>query len=282
MNWADFCYTGLIFMSVSALFYTIIRTKDKFLIPLFFLTVGMIFFGEYLVLFVFEGYIYKVDYFKEFYYNNYTGHIISNALSLPATAVLVAGFSLKFRHILGITLFFVGVEWLFLKLDIYEHRWWNLSFTAIALISLFVIVKKWYGYIKAPASPLLMGFGYVCILFSLHILLREFPLGVVLNKIKYSPGWFENPLRDSGVFYPLVGVTKSFIDTFFLRYVNNRYLAVVLMVSTSVLLDILLKSLNLMIFEGIGILGLIIIEVLIICVFVLIEEFILVKKLSKL
>jgi hypothetical protein len=280
MDWANICYTSLVLLSMVLVIFTLIKTKDWTLIPLLFLISGMIFFGEYLVLFIFQGYIYKVSYFKEAYYNDYTGHIISNVFALPAVAIFIAGFSLKFHKILWIVLFFIGLEWIFIKLNIYEHRWWNFYFTGIALTIVFTLAKGWKHYLENPSGRWIMRLGYLCILFCLHIILCEFPLIVVFEKIRYSPGWFENPFRDSGVFYPLVGVTKAFISTVLLVLVNSRLIAAALILIANTLFYIALLHLDILHFQGINIFGLLIIEMIILGLVSLMEKFIIRLKLT--
>lgn len=282
MNWANFCYTLLILLSIVLTIFTLIKTKNWILIPLLFLVSGMIFFGEYLVLFIFEGYTYKVNYFKEAYDNNYTGHIVSNVFILPSVAVFIAGFSLKLDKIVGIVFFFLGIEWIFIKLNFYEHRWWNFYFTGIVLTILFILAKGWKLRLENPSGRWVMRFGFLCILFCLHIILGEFPLAVVFDKIHYSPGWFNNSVRDNGVFYPLVGVTKAFISTILFAFVNKRYIVAVLILITSTALNTVLWLLKILHFQDFTILGLLIIDLIIFGLVLLMEKFIIRQKLSEL
>lgn len=73
------------------------------------------------------------------------GAYISNFLIVPATAVLISAFSLSWRYQIGIAVLFMGIDWFFTVLGIYQHFWWNSIYTGIGLLILYQISSFLWG-----------------------------------------------------------------------------------------------------------------------------------------
>ncbi|WHY69484.1 hypothetical protein [Neobacillus sp. SuZ13] len=133
------------------------------------------------------------------FYDSELGAFFSNALSLPVTATLIATFHLNWLWIIFFSGFFVGIEWLFLKLHIYTQHWWKLAYTGLGLPLYFSLAKVFYKWILHPSR----GFKHNLMLYlitgsisaSAHIL----PMLFFLNRF-YRPRWFENVGKDSIAF----------------------------------------------------------------------------------
>lgn len=81
------------------------------------------------------------------------GAYISNFLIVPATAVLISAFSLSWRYQLSISVIFVGIDWFFTVLGIYQHFWWNSIYTGIGLLILYQISSfLWCQLLKSKHS----------------------------------------------------------------------------------------------------------------------------------
>lgn len=90
---------------------------------------------EFIVLGLFNGYAYKTGIFTSPWAENILGHLILNSTLYPGTAILVAAYSLGYGWISLITVIYLLLEYLFLKLGIYEHHWWQYYMTAIAIFT---------------------------------------------------------------------------------------------------------------------------------------------------
>jgi hypothetical protein len=127
------------------------------------------------------------------------GAIASNALALPVVATFISTFRKNWMWLIVFTGLFAGIEWLFLKLDIYSHHWWKISYTALGLPLYFTLAKLLYQKILRP----LEGSLHTLILFlaigpisgTLHIL----PIMFFSNRL-YELGWFVNETRDTNAF----------------------------------------------------------------------------------
>jgi hypothetical protein len=135
-------------------------------------------------------------------YDSNMGAIASNALALPAVATFIGVLRKNWIWILSFIVLFAGIEWLFLKLEIYRHNWWRIAFTSMGLPFYFYIAKVLYRKILQP----LTGLSHSVLLFlmigpivaSLHIV----PIMFLMTRI-YRPGWFDNPSSDSTAFAAL-------------------------------------------------------------------------------
>jgi len=133
------------------------------------------------------------------YYDSNTGAIASNALSLPVAAVAIAVLGLGWRGIIGFTLLFGCIEWLFLKLGIYEHYWWRIGYTMLGLPFYFGAAVWLYPRLARPIRgglhKLVLYMLTSAIAGSLHIA----PI-MLFGARSYHPGWFKELGHDTTVF----------------------------------------------------------------------------------
>jgi hypothetical protein len=95
------------------------------------------------VLFVFDSYAYKPGIFSDPTDENIFGHLLCNGFFWGGTAVFVSAFSRNSLWILFISIAYMLVEVLFIKVGAYEHHWWRLYMTGAAAFVIFVLVKKY-------------------------------------------------------------------------------------------------------------------------------------------
>ncbi|MFC5451059.1 hypothetical protein [Paenibacillus aestuarii] len=133
------------------------------------------------------------------FYDSELGAFFSNALSLPVIATLIATFQLNWFWIVFFSGYFVGIEWLFLKLHIYTHHWWRLEYTGLGLPIYFVLAKVFYKWILLPSKGFKHYFMLYLITGSISASAHILPMLFFLNRF-YRPGWFENEGRDSIAF----------------------------------------------------------------------------------
>lgn len=142
------------------------------------------------------------------FYDSELGAFFSNAFSLPVTATLIASFDLNWIWMVFFSVFFVGVEWLFLKLHIYTHNWWRLEYTGLGLPVYFTLAKIFYKWISLPSRGFKHNLMLYLITGSLSASLHILPMLFFLNRY-YRPGWFENLGRDSIAFAAIYYLCES-------------------------------------------------------------------------
>ncbi|OIK09321.1 hypothetical protein BIV60_24345 [Bacillus sp. MUM 116] len=195
-------YWYLALLLLDSLLFCFILIKKRNMQPLLVLLsmIGLAYIIETIIFNFLGSYDYHPKIIKHFsFYDSEVGAFVSNAFSLPVIATLIAVFHLNWIWKIIFSGLFVGIEWLFLKLHIYEHHWWKLAYTGFGLLGYFSIAKMFYKWIIQPQNRfqhyLLLYLITGSISASAHIL----PMLFFLNRF-YRPGWFENIGRDSIAF----------------------------------------------------------------------------------
>lgn len=196
----SFWYFALLLSSSILFCFIIVKKRNTQTLFLYLTMVGYGYIIETTIFNFLGSYDYDPNIIKhDSFYDSELGAFFSNALSLPITATLIATFRLNWLWIVFFSGYFVGVEWLFLKLHIYTHHWWRLEYTGLGLPVYYVLAKIFYKWILLPARGfrhnlmLYLITGSICA--SAHIL----PMLFFMNRF-YRPGWFENVGRDSIAF----------------------------------------------------------------------------------
>ncbi len=195
MNTVSFAVLALI--ALATLIFFIVRTKSYLIVFLFLAYVGMIYVFEYVILVLFHSYTYHPRMMPDPYMDSMMGAFISNFLTVPTLGLAMVIYRLRFRWTILFSCLMVGIEWLFLRLGIYEHEWWRLSYSFIAFIFFFWLVSFWARRVEHGNRL----FQYVSLLmFSLSVLNTLAFLRMLVNIGVFEPGFFENPSRDDVAF----------------------------------------------------------------------------------
>ncbi|MNP37294.1 hypothetical protein D3C76_1307360 [compost metagenome] len=99
---------------------------------LFLTYVGMIYVFEYVILVCLHSYTYYPHILSDPYMDSMMGAFISNFLTVPTVGLIMVIYRLRFRWTVIFAMLMIGIEWLFLKLGIYKHEWWRLSYSFVA------------------------------------------------------------------------------------------------------------------------------------------------------
>jgi hypothetical protein len=147
----SFWYYGLILISLIVTGYTLWKKRDGRLLWLHVCLAGMIVPLEYVILVLFPAYQYSPQLTGDPWIDNILGSIASNEFILPSVAVAAAAFRLRFVWLLVISVLFMGVEWLFISLDIYGHYWWKYMYSGIGIL-IFLLLGKglWFAIQHGP------------------------------------------------------------------------------------------------------------------------------------
>jgi len=150
---------------------------------------------------------------------------VPNATSWPATALLTAAYSLRYRWMALIAAVFTLLDMLFVRLGIYQHLWWETWMTSLGVFCYCVLMQRWFGRLKRSRRGI---FRYITFWFVLLVLLK-LPVSILLIfKMQYTyVGWFENIYRDSGVFSVFYNAALSFVCVFFICILKKWYFKLV-------------------------------------------------------
>ncbi|MDU0204701.1 hypothetical protein RQP52_26800 [Paenibacillus sp. PFR10] len=207
----SFWFFALLISSTLIFCFIILKKRNTQTLFLYLTMVGYGYIIETMIFNFLGSYDYKPNIIKHnAFYDSELGAFFSNALSLPVIATLIATFHLNWLWIVFFSGYFVGIEWLFLKLHIYTHHWWRLEYTGLGLLMYFGLAKIFYKWILHPS----IGFKHNLMLYlitgsisaSAHIL----PMLFFMNRF-YRPGWFEDVGRDSIAFSAIYYLCASLI-----------------------------------------------------------------------
>jgi hypothetical protein len=123
MEFNSYWYLGLAILSILLLIYIYLKTRNTRSLLLFITMVGL----GYLIEAVIYNFGHSYQYYPKLikhdsFYDSNMGAIASNALALPAVATFIAAFRKNWIWILSFISLFAGIEWAFLKLNIYSHK----------------------------------------------------------------------------------------------------------------------------------------------------------------
>ena len=200
MEFNSYWYLGLGILSILLLIYVYIKTRSLRSLLVFVTMVGL----GYLIEAVIYNFAHSYQYYPKLikhdsFYDSNMGAIASNALALPAAATFIGAFRKNWIWILFFISLIAGIEWTFLKLNIYSHNWWKISYTSLGLLVYFHLAKVFYQLLTQP----LKGYLHTLFLFlivsplagSFHIM----PIMFFSNRY-YEPSWFDHRSEDTTAF----------------------------------------------------------------------------------
>lgn len=164
--------------------------KISTLIMLFLFSASITWFGEFIVLGIFDSYAYKPGIASDQWAENLAGHLFLNASMFPAAALLVVVYSLGYTGFTLIIAGFILAEYFFIKLGIYEQHWWRYYMSGINTAFFLLIVKKWFPRI----NPAKYDISRLLTLYFIGFLLLHTPapLLLLMGKQHYSLGLVTN------------------------------------------------------------------------------------------
>lgn len=250
MNFNSWWYMGLAIISLGILIFIYSKKRKSSFLLLFLVMVEFAFLIE-TVIYIFGG---SYEYFPKIikynsYYDSNVGALVSNLLIVPALATLIGVFKLNWLWISFFTAFLTFTEWLFLRLNIYEHNWWKTGYTTFGLLFVFfplgkVICRQISKPLKGIKHSIFLFLCTAPILGCMHII----PIMWLSNRA-YFLGWFKDYAHDTTAFASLYHVVVAIIFTILIkinwRHRGSKYLvmASITFVTTLILTKIgILKS----------------------------------------
>ncbi|MGJ7922525.1 hypothetical protein [Neobacillus sp. LXY-4] len=133
-------------------------------------------------------------------YDSNLGAIASNALALPVAATFLAVLRKNWVWSVAFIGFFSGVEWLFLKVQIYTHNWWRIEYTALGLLIFYFPFAKWLNrMIMKPQKGVLHTLLLLLVIGPLLASFHIFPI-MFFSARYYDFGFFDNISQDTNAF----------------------------------------------------------------------------------
>ncbi|MFD1953036.1 hypothetical protein ACFSL6_02295 [Paenibacillus thailandensis] len=194
----------LIAASIVLIAFSWRKCNNAKLIPFYICISGLIYIFELVSFVILDSYRYMPGIFKDLFYDSAIGAVVSNGFIVPSACVFIAVYNLSFLWILLISAGFMGVEQLFLHLDIFEHHWWKTIYTGIGLIVLFLIGKRLWRKMNEADLPY---YFRLIALYIINVSLQgsvQFFYIVLFHQVEYRPGWFEDPSRDNISFATII------------------------------------------------------------------------------
>ncbi|MDF2570035.1 MAG: hypothetical protein K0R55_1639 [Sporomusa sp.] len=175
---------------------------------------GITWFGEVIVLVVFNGYAYKLGIFQNPLFENLVGHLLLNSTVWPGAAVLVVAYRLRYGWISLITAVFILLEYLFINYGLYEQHWWHYYMTVTAAILFFVILKKWFPLMNEIRRGLPR---FITLYFAAFVIIHlPIPLMLLYGKQYYSVVVTQDMYQSSTIFIVFYQLVETSIVMFFL------------------------------------------------------------------
>lgn len=189
------CIAGI---SIGIAAYAIYRKRDIYKIStfivfyLFAATITWI--GEFIVLGLFNSYAYKTGVYQNPWAQNLLGHLFLNTSMFPAAATVMVAYSLKYGGIALAAVIFVLVEYIFVKLGLYEQHWWRYYMSFINVVAFMLIAKKWFAKMSQERYGLTRAITFFFIAFILiHV---PSPILLLLGKQHYQLSFVNNLFGD--------------------------------------------------------------------------------------
>ncbi|OIJ12615.1 hypothetical protein BKP35_10530 [Anaerobacillus arseniciselenatis] len=139
--------------------------------------------------------------------------MFSQAIFVPSVGIFLSAFQLSWKFKLLFTTYFVIIERTFLKLKIYNNKWWKTTYTAIFMFIGFFISDICYKEIKKGNKLMLK----VTLYNTFHVLyMSVFFILSLFKKFRYEPVVLtKNPWYYHYTFVKLYLVFETCITVYF-------------------------------------------------------------------
>ncbi|MEH7076528.1 hypothetical protein [Neobacillus drentensis] len=269
-----FWYYTLIIIGATLLIFTGIKKKKNIpeMFSFFVFVTGLSWGLELIIMLILDAYEYKPGLFNNRVAENIVGHLIANTALWSSTAILIMYFQLSTPWLCLLSVSFMLIEELFIKVDAYDHNWWKTYMTGIGVFLFMWAMKKWYSKFY--------GNGYkwmrliMCWVIAWVLITTVTSTLILLGKLFFYVDWSENIYRTSIEFSGfLYNVLMASVATFFVSFLKKTYWCVVpfvLFLSG----DILLHSLHILrLYDGWNVINLAILRALSIGMFIICEKY---------
>ncbi len=148
-------YPYLILLAIHTflLIFTFTKNKDRKSLAILLLSnMGMATIFDYLILSVLRAYKYKPGFFRNKFFDEVSGAILSQAVYVPFTALFITAFKLNWKYKLCFSLYFAAIEKLFISIGIFKTRTWRTCYTVALIFFFFHLSDVWLRLLKTGNS----------------------------------------------------------------------------------------------------------------------------------
>ncbi|MBK1812767.1 hypothetical protein JHL18_19275 [Clostridium sp. YIM B02505] len=191
-------FIGLAIIGILSAIYAVYKKKHIYkvttLLVFYLFAASIAWCGEFLVLGLFNSYAYKTGVFQNVWAQNLLGHLILNTTLYPAAALVMVVFSFHYGWISFVAVFFTAIEYVFVKLRLYEQHWWRYYMTIITVVGILLFDNKWFPKINKKCYGLnrAITFFFVAMII-VHI---PAPILLLMGKQYYHIGFVNNFFGD--------------------------------------------------------------------------------------
>lgn len=213
-------YMLLIVSHIFLLLYVLYKKKERKTIFFTFLSiVGLAYYFEY-PLYIFKAYKYKTNLLKNKEKDNSFGSVLSQGLFVPTVAILISSFQLGWKIKFLFSMYFMLIERLFIKIKIFQNRWWHTIYTTLSIFTFFFISDVWYKELKKGNKFILKMTQYN----TFHVIYMNLLfLLSVLKKFRFKPVRLTiHPWYHHYSFMKVYITFETFLTMFFSEQKNNQ------------------------------------------------------------
>ncbi|QHW29733.1 hypothetical protein GZH47_02015 [Paenibacillus rhizovicinus] len=215
-------YMPYLLLAAASLFILtgiLIRERRFYVLVIHLSFAGMIYIFEVFNLVVFQAYEYSPGIVRDKYLDSMIGSTVSNFMTVPALALLIAYYQLRWKWIFAGAFTLGGVDLLFVHLQIYTHHWWSSSYTVITLLAFFWMCRTWIRSVRHGKTLI----PYITFLmYSFCVADSVFFLFLLSGWRRFQLGLYRNPLRDDVMLTVIVAFCVAFILVNAIYWTNKR------------------------------------------------------------
>lgn len=238
--------------------------------------IGLSWNGEFTVLGLFNAYAYKTGVLANIWLQNLLGHILLNVSLYPAIALITSVYSSNYYKISFISAIFTAIEFMFVKLGIYEQHWWKYYITFIAVFLYLSFLRFWFPRMIQKRYGWTRFFTfYMAAMVMLHF---PTPVLTLLGKEHFQMEWvsriFVDMYRSSiVVIYTYHLFVGSILLALFVCMLKKRYWKIMPFLVTTLALTIFYLTGVLVLEGGWNLVYSILINYVFIGLFILLEKY---------
>ncbi len=214
-------YLVLIVSHLFLLLYVLYKKKERKTIFFTFLSIaGLAFYFEY-PLYILKAYKYKTNLLKNKEKDNSFGSVLSQGLFVPTVAIFISSFQLGWKIKFLFAMYFMLIERMFIKMNIFQNRWWHTIYTMLSTFTYFFISDVWYKELKKGNKFILKMTQYN----TFHIIYMNLLfLLSVLKKFRFKPVRFTlQPWYHHYSFIKVYITFETFLTMLFSEQKNNMF-----------------------------------------------------------
>jgi hypothetical protein len=179
------------------------------------------------------------------------GHLLLNTTMYPAAATVMVAYSLRYGYISLVTVLFVLLEYLFVKLGFYEQHWWRFYISVINVAAFMLISRKWFYKMNQKRYGAVRAITFYFV--ALIIIHTPSPLLLLLGKQHYQLGFVNNFFVDLYLSSTMITFIYHLIESFSLvlfTCILKKWYWKLLPFVISAVVEIIFAKMNILILGG--------------------------------